>query len=83
MEEYNLPAGLYVSAVSENSDCAAKGIAAGDVLLAANGVELSVNEDLTGIIAGLNVGDELTLTVWHDGETRDVTVKLADVNDVY
>ena len=46
-------------------------------------VELSVNEDLTGIIAGLNVGDELTLTVWHDGETRDVTVKLADVNDVY
>ena len=83
VEEYNLPAGLYVSAVSENSDCAAKGIAAGDVLLAANGVELSVNEDLTGIIAGLNVGDELTLTVWHDGETRDVTVKLADVNDVY
>ena len=43
VEEYNLPAGLYVSAVSENSDCAAKGIAAGDVLLAANGVELSVN----------------------------------------
>ncbi len=83
VEEYNLPAGLYVSAVSENSDCAAKGIAAGDVLLAANGVELSVNEDLTGIIADLSVGDELTLTVWHDGETREVTVKLADVNDVY
>ncbi len=83
MEEYDLPAGLYVSAVSEGSDCAAKGIVTGDVLLAANGVELSVNEDLTGIIAGLTVGDELTLTVWHEGETRDVTVKLVDVNDVY
>ena len=83
MEEYDLPAGLYVSAVSEGSDCAAKGIAAGDVLLAANGTELSVNEDLTGIIAGLGVGDEITLTVWHEGETRDVTVKLVDVNDVY
>ncbi len=83
MEEYDLPAGLYVSAVSEGSDCAAKGIVTGDVLLAANGVELSVNEDLTGIIAGLGVGDEITLTVWHEGETRDVTVKLMDVNDVY
>ena len=83
MEEYDLPAGLYVSAVSEGSDCAAQGIVTGDVLLAANGTELSVNEDLTGIIAGLTVGDELTLTVWHEGETRDVTVKLVDVNDVY
>lgn len=44
MEEYDLPAGLYVSAVSEGSDCAAKGIVTGDVLLAANGVELTVNE---------------------------------------
>ena len=83
MEEYDLPAGLYVSAVSEGSDCADKGIVTGDVLLAANGTELSVNEDLTGIIAGLGVGDEITLTVWHEGETRDVTVKLVDVNDVY
>ena len=79
----DLPAGLYVSAVSEGSDCAAKGIVTGDVLLAANGVELTVNEDLTGIIAPLRVGDELTLTVWHEGETRDITVKLVDVNDVY
>jgi len=83
MEEYDLPAGLYVSAVSEGSDCAAKGIVTGDVLLAANGVELTVNEDLTGIIAPLRVGNELTLTVWHEGETRDITVKLVDVNDVY
>ena len=72
-----------MSAVSEGSDCAAKGIVTGDVLLAANGTELSVNEDLTGIIAGLGVGDEITLTVWHEGKTRDVTVKLVDVNDVY
>lgn len=83
VEEYDLPAGLYVSAVSEGSDCAVKGIAAGDVLLAANGQTLSVNEDLTGVIADLTVGDELTLTVWHEGETRDITVTLVDVNDVY
>ena len=83
MEEYALPSGLYVSAVSEGSDCAAQGIVTGDVLLAANGTELSVNEDLTSIIAGLTVGDEITLTVWHEGETRDITVKLVDVNDVY
>lgn len=28
-------------------------------------------------------GDELTLTVWHEGETQNITVKLVDVNDVY
>ena len=83
MEEYDLPGGLYVSAVSEGSDCAAQGIVAGDVLIAANGTELTANEDLTGLIAGLGVGDTLTLTVWHEGEVRDVTVRLVDVNDVY
>lgn len=83
MEEYDLPDGLYVSAVSEGSDCAAQGIVAGDVLIAANGTELTANEDLTGLIAGLGVGDTLTLTVWHEGEVRDVTVRLVDVNDVY
>ena len=83
MDEYGLPSGLYVSAVSEGSDCAKKGIEAGDVLLAVNGSELTSNEDLTDVIAELGVGDELTLTVWHDGETKDVTVCLVDVNDVY
>ena len=83
MEEYDLPGGLYVSAVSEGSDCAAQGIVAGDVVLAANGIALSANDDLTGLIAECSVCDTLTLTVWHEGEVRDVSVKLLDVNDVY
>lgn len=82
-EEYDLPAGLYVNAVSDGSDCAAKGIEVGDVITAANGTELTENEDLTEMITDLAVGDEITLTVWHDGETSEIIVQLVDINDVY
>ena len=82
-EHYDLPDGLYVSAVSEGSDCKAKGIRVGDVLTHANGKPLSVTGDLVGMIADMTVGDTLTLTVFRDGESFETVVALVDVNDVY
>ena len=82
-EHYDLPDGLYVSAVSEGSDCKAKGIRVGDVLTHANGKPLSVTGDLVRMIADMTVGDTLTLTVFRDGESFETVVALVDVNDVY
>ena len=85
--EYELPDGLYVSAVSPGSDCEAKGIQAGDILLAMNGEPLSSTDQITGTIKDMAIGDTLTFTIWREenGEhtTFDVTVALVDVNDVY
>lgn len=80
---YTLPNGLYVSAVSEGSDCAAQGILVGDVITHVNGKPAHVTEDVTGIIDGMDVGGTLTLRIFRNGESFDVTVKLVDVTDVY
>ncbi len=82
-EHYSLPDGLYVSAVSDGSDCAKQGIQRGDVITAVNGAAVTTTQDVTSLIADMSVGDTLTLTVYRDGKTFDVTVALVDVNDVY
>ena len=82
-EHYGLPEGLYVSKVSEGSDCAAKGIREGDIITHVNGKPATVNDDLLEVIGELGVGDTLTLTIYRDGESTDYTVALVDMNDVY
>ena len=85
--EYDLPDGLYVSAVSEGSDCEAKGILPGDILLEMNGEPLSTTDQITSVIKDMEVGDTVDFTIWRekDGQstTFEVTVALVDVNDVY
>ena len=82
-EHYTLPEGLYITAVSEGSDCAAQGLRAGDVITHVNGNPALTTEDVTGAIAELGVGDAITLRIFREGEEFDVTVKLVDVTDVY
>ena len=87
-EQYGLPGGLYVSAVSEYSDCAAKGILVGDVILSVNGAAYEDSSELTTYLADLSVGDTLTLEVWRmdengNSQTFTVVVSLFDRNEVY
>lgn len=82
-EHYSLPSGLYVSKVSEGSDCEAQGIRAGDIVTHVNGSPALDTADVTDLIALMEVGDTLTLTVFRDGESFDVTVRLVDVSDIY
>ena len=84
-EKYALPSGggLYISAVSEGSDAAAKGLQAGDIILKVNGVEVSTTAEISAMKEELSVGDTMTFTIWRDGEVFDVDVMLVDTNDVY
>jgi serine protease Do len=80
---YDLPEGLYISAVSEGSDAEKKGILVGDILTAVNGVPVSTTYDVSAIKDGLGVGDTLTLTIYRSGETFDVDVTLVETSDIY
>jgi len=82
-EHYDLPSGLYVSAVSEGSDAKTKGIQVGDIITACNGVPVDENEDIISVKNTLSVGDSMSFTVWRDGESFDVDVVLVDTNDIY
>ena len=79
---YDLPTGLYVSAVEEKSDAAAKGIQQGDIITAVNGSPASATSDILTVKNTLGVGDTITFTIWRDGETFDVDVTLVDENDL-
>ena len=82
-EHYELPEGLYVSAVSEGSDAWAKGMREGDIITAVNGEPARTSDDILKVRNGLGVGDTITFTVWRDGETFDVEVALVEYNDIY
>ena len=79
---YDLPTGLYVSAVEEKSDAAAKGIQQGDIITAVNGNPASATSDILTVKNTLSVGYTITFTIWRDGETFDVDVTLVDENDL-
>lgn len=82
-EYYELPEGLYISAVSEGSDAEAKGIQAGDIILEVNGVPVSTTDQVNDIKNELEVGDTMSFTIWREGETLEMDVMLMDTNDVY
>ena len=74
----SLDHGLWVEQVEEKSDAWTQGIRTGDVLLSANGVELSVNDDLLELKNALAVGETIQFCLWREGETLDITVELVD-----
>ena len=82
-EHYELPEGLYVSAVSEDSDAYAKGIREGDIITAVNGEPARTSDDILKVRNGLKVGDTINFTIWRDGETFDVDVALVEHNNIY
>jgi serine protease Do len=74
----SLDHGLWVAQVEEKSDAWTQGIRTGDVLLSANGVELSVNDDLLELKNALAVGETIQFCLWREGETLDITVELVE-----
>ena len=80
---YDLPEGLYVSSVIENTDAWQKGIREGDIITAVNGTPARSTDDILKIRNGLGLGDSITFTIWRDGESFDVDVAMVEFNDVY
>lgn len=68
--------GLRVQSVESGSPAAQAGVQEGDCILFANGEPLFASQDLLRIRRRCYLGDELTLTLWRDGETLDVVLEL-------
>ena len=82
-EYYDLPQGLLVQSVAEGSDAEKQGIQHGDIVTAVNGQSVTTTYEVNAVKETLSVGDTMTLTIYRDGETFDVTVTLMDTNDIY
>lgn len=74
-KEGSLPAGVYVSAVSEGSTAQLAGIRPDDIIIRVDGERVTRHTDLTNRIAAKHPGDHVTLTVYRIEGLAELTVQ--------
>ena len=74
---YGIPAGAAVQSVTEGSPAAEAGIQIGDIITAVNGTEIDSSR-LVDLVASSHVGDVLTLRIYRQGETLEITVTVGE-----
>jgi serine protease Do len=65
-------------AVIPGSPADKAGLVENDIILEADGTKIDDKNTLSSIIAEHNVGDSITLKVWHKGNTQDMKVTLEE-----
>jgi serine protease Do len=75
------PEGALVSSVEKGGPAEKAGVEPGDVILKLNGTQLNSSTELPALVAGITPGTNVTLDVWRNHAPREVTVKLAALED--
>lgn len=70
-----IPAGVYVSAVSEGSPAQKAGIQADDIIIKVDGERITLHTDLTNRIAMKTAGESVTLTIYRIANLAELTVQ--------
>lgn len=73
---YNLPAGIYVVGVGEDSASARAGIAEGDIITAVDGSEVSSVTDFKALLKQYSAGDTATVSIYRGAEGGSVDVEV-------
>jgi serine protease Do len=77
IENEDLPSGAAViGSVEEGSPADEAGLQPGDIVTAINGDPMQNYLQLGNTVASMRPGEEVTLTVWRDEETQEITVTL-------
>ena len=75
---YNLPVGIYVKQVQENSPASNSDIKTGDIIKEIDGTEVTTMNELNEIKEKKNIGDKITLTIYRSGETKKIEITLGE-----
>ena len=75
-KNYGLPEGAAVAAVTDGGPADKAGVKENDIITKVDGETISGKNDLSKIIGNHKAGDKLTLTIYRQGETLDVTVEV-------
>src|SRR5581483_9744231 len=71
--------GALVGDVDPNGPAAQAGLTSGDVIVEANGKPVDDSRELRLMISSMAPGSQMNLRVMHNGQTRDVSLKLAEM----
>lgn len=75
---YKIPAGVYVRFITSGSSAEQAGIKVGDVIIGINGTEITSMSELNEIKDQFKPGDQITLTLYRDGQKQEVAVTLSE-----
>lgn len=81
-EENGVPVGALVESVVKDRPADKAGVLAGDIIVEANGKEITTHEELVNVVLGCIIGDELTVKVYRDGEYLDLTIVIGNKSDM-
>jgi len=75
------PEGALVSSVEKGGAAAQAGVEPGDVILKLNGQPVNQSNELPAVVAALQPGTTVKLEVWRNHASRELSVKLASMDD--
>ena len=73
-QKYGLPAGASVQDITKDSPAEKAGLQTNDIITKVNDTDITSSNDLVKVVRAAAPGDELTLTVYRQGETITVTI---------
>lgn len=73
--------GLEVKVVTPGTAADKAGIQVGDYVISAGGEALYTSQDLLRVRRQYHLGEKLSMTLWRDGETVEITLKLEQTAD--
>ena len=76
-QQYGIPAGAAIQAVTENSPAAQAGLQKGDVITAVDGTAMTSTE-LVSFVGQASVGQQIVFTIYRQGETLEITVDVGE-----
>ena len=77
-QAYGLPKGAAVRSVTEDGPAAKAGLQENDIITALNGTEITSGNELVKAVAGVAIGDQLTLQVFRQNEMLELTVVVGE-----
>jgi len=77
---YNIPQGFIVRGVNEGSAADRAGIKVNDIVIGINGKLISSIEEFNSIKKDYKAGEEITISVYRNGEITDLEVTLDEAN---
>ena len=79
---YDIPQGVMVTDVDMASDAYAKGIRPGDMIIGADGEEITSMKEVNAIKNKKKAGDTMELTIYRGDKTMKVTIALIDQTEL-
>lgn len=78
-KRYNLPVGIYVEDIAQNSGATNSGLKKGDVITEIDGEAVTTMDELNSIKNKKNIGDTITLKIYRSGEYIDIQINLTEM----